>query len=184
MESITDEKVWIFSGIPASGKTTTAKEFAKKFPKAALISRDDLQDQIVSGNVRPNALPKEEACFQTDMNIRNQCALAQSYLQHGFIPICDDVVGENQLAIYKELLKNNQIHLVTLNPHLDLAKKRDKQRNNESRFYFQESQIKRGELLQNIVLTVSNQGLWIDNSTISVEETVDYILKNVEKCIV
>ena len=69
-------------------------------------------------------------------------------------------------------------------PHLDLAKKRDKQRNNESRFYFQESQIKRGELLQNLVLTVSNQGLWIDNSTISVEETVDYILKNVEKCIV
>ena len=178
------KKVWIFNGIPASGKTTTAKEFAKKFPKAALISRDDLQDQIVSGNVRPNALPKEEACFQTDMNIRNQCALAQSYLQHGFIPICDDVVGENQLAIYKELLKNNQIHLVTLNPPLDLAKKRDEQRNNESRFYVQQSQIKRGEILQNLVLTVSNQGLWIDNSTISVEETVDYILKNVEKCIV
>ena len=178
------KKVWIFNGIPASGKTTTAKEFAKKFPKAALISRDDLQDQIVSGNVRPNALPKEEACLQTDMNIRNQCALAQSYLQHGFIPICDDVVGENQLAIYKELLKNNQIHLVTLNPPLDLAKKRDEQRNNESRFYVQQSQIKRGEILQNLVLTVSNQGLWIDNSTISVEETVDYILKNVEKCIV
>ena len=176
------KKVWIFNGIPASGKTTTAKEFAKKFPKAALISRDDLQDQIVSGNVRPNGLPKEEAYFQTDMNIRNQCALAQSYLQHGFIPICDDVVGENQLAIYKELLKNNQIHLVTLNPPLDLAKKRDEQRNNESRFYVQQSQIKRGEILQNLVLTVSNQGLWIDNSTISVEETVDYILKNVEKC--
>lgn len=176
------KKVWIFNGIPASGKTTTAKEFAKKFPKAALISRDDLQDQIVSGNVRPNGLPKEEAYFQTDMNIRNQCALAQSYVQHGFIPICDDVVGENQLAIYKELLKNNQIHLVTLNPPLDLAKKRDEQRNNESRFYVQQSQIKRGEILQNLVLTVSNQGLWIDNSTISVEETVDYILKNVEKC--
>ncbi|MBS58098.1 MAG: hypothetical protein CL735_04980 [Chloroflexi bacterium] len=178
------KKVWIFNGIPASGKTTTAKEFAKKFPKAALISRDDLQDQIVSGSVRPNAFPKEEAAFQTDMNIRNQCALAQSYLQHGFIPICDDVVGENQLAIYKELLNNNQIHLVTLNPQLDLAKKRDKQRNNESRFYFQQSQIKRGEILQNLVLTVSNQGLWIDNSTISVEETVDYILKNVEQSIV
>ena len=176
------KKVWIFNGIPASGKTTTAKEFAKKFPKAALISRDDLQDQIVSGNVRPNGLPKEEAYFQTDMNIRNQCALAQSYVQHGFIPICDDVVGENQLAIYKELLKNNQIHLVTLNPPLDLAKKRDEQRNNESRFYVQQSQIKRGEILQNLVLTVSNQGLWIDNSTISVEETVYYILKNVEKC--
>jgi len=63
-----------------------------------------------------------------------------------------------------------------------LAKKRDEQRNNESRFYVQQSQIKRGEILQNLVLTVSNQGLWIDNSTISVEETVDYILKNVEKC--
>ena len=185
------KKVWIFNGIPASGKTTTAKEFAKKFPKAALISRDDLQDQIVSGNVRPNALPKEEACFQTDMNIRNQCALAQSYVQHGFIPICDDVVGENQLAIYKELLKNNQIHLVTLNPTLDVAQKRDKLRSSESQFnvpvsldLVQQDRMARWKILQESVLTLSGIGLWIDNSTMTIEETVSYILKNKEKCIV
>ena len=183
--------VWLISGRPAAGKTTTSKAFAKKFSKAAVISRDDLQDQIVSGNVQPDALPIEEAGFQIDMNVRNQCALAKSYLQHGFIPICDEVVGQYQLAIYKKLLKDNKIHLVTLNPTLDVAQKRDKLRSSESQFnvpvsldLVQQDRMARWKILQESVLTLSGIGLWIDNSTMTIEETVSYRLKNKEKCIV
>ena len=39
-------------------------------------------------------------------------------------------------------------------------------------------------MLHKLILTVSDKGLWIDNSIMSVEETVSYILKNNEKCIV
>ena len=46
--------VWIISGIPAVGKTTTSKVLAKRFDKAVVISRDDLQAQIISGNVWPD----------------------------------------------------------------------------------------------------------------------------------
>ena len=34
--------VWIISDIPAAGKTTTSKTLAKRFAKAAVISRDYL----------------------------------------------------------------------------------------------------------------------------------------------
>ena len=183
MESITMNEIWIFNGIPAAGKTTISKAFAKRFSHAAVISRDDLQNQILSGNVPPDGLPIEEASFQINMNIRNQCALARSYLQHGFTPICDEVVGEFQLNIYKELLKDYEIHLVTLNPSLDSAQKRDKQRSSKSQFYVAQSKVERGKMLQKSIFTVSDQGLWIDNSIISVEETINYTLKNKENCL-
>ena len=183
MKSRTDNELWIFSGVPAAGKTTTSKAFAKRFAHAAVISRDDLQDQILSGNVRPDGLPIEEASFQMNMNVRNQCALAKSYLQHGFTAICDEVVGEHQLDVYKELLKDYEIHLVTLNPTLDLAAKRDKQRSNETQFYVDQSKVDRGKMLHKLILTVADKGLWIDNSNMTVEETISYILKNKEDCI-
>jgi len=184
------QELWIFNGIPSAGKTTTAKAFAKKFAKAAVISRDDLQDQIISGSVRPDGLPIEDAALQIDMNVRNQCSLVKSYVQHGFIAICDDVIGEHQLAIYESSLKDYPINLVTLNPTLDVAQERDKQRSSESQFNpqvsvqsVQQDRMARWKNLQETVLTLSGIGLWIDNSRISVEDTVKHILKNKEKCL-
>ena len=91
----------------------------------------------------------------------------------------------------KKLLKDNKIHLVTLNPTLDVAQKRDKLRSSESQFnvpvsldLVQQDRMARWKILQESVLTLSGIGLWIDNSTMTIEETVSYILKNKEKCIV
>ena len=93
------------------------------------------------------------------------------------------MVGEHQLDVYKELLKDYEIHLVTLNPTLDLAAKRDKQRSNETQFYVDQSKVDRGKMLHKLILTVADKGLWIDNSNMTVEETISYILKNKEDCI-
>ena len=51
-----EQGVWIISGVPAAGKTTTAKSLAKTFDKAAVINRDDLQAQIISGSVEDSSL--------------------------------------------------------------------------------------------------------------------------------
>ena len=130
-------------------KTTTSKAFAEKFSKAAVISRDNLQDQIISGNVWPDGTPQEEANFQIDMNIRNQCSLATSYLKHGFIPICDEVVGKDQLLTYQERLKGYNLFLITINPPFEIVLKRDKQRSKRSRF----NNPIRYEILKELVLT-------------------------------
>ena len=81
------QEVWIISGVPAAGKTNTSKALARAFDRAAVISRDELQAQIISGNVWPDGRPASEADLQIDLNVRNQCALANSYLLHGFIPM-------------------------------------------------------------------------------------------------
>jgi hypothetical protein len=35
-----------------------------------------------------------------------------------------------------------------------------------------------------LILTVSDKGLWVDNSKMTIEETVSYILQNKEKCLI
>ena len=42
------QEVWIISGVPAAGKTNTSKALARSFDRAAVISRDELQPQIIS----------------------------------------------------------------------------------------------------------------------------------------
>ena len=129
--------------------------------------------------------------------------LDQSFKNFEFL-IIDDCSTDNSYEIMKEfndqrikiiknkkLLKDNKIHLVTLNPTLDVAQKRDKLRSSESQFnvpvsldLVQQDRMARWKILQESVLTLSGIGLWIDNSTMTIEETVSYILKNKEKCIV
>ena len=42
------QEVWIISGVPPAGKTNTSKALARSFGTAAVISRDELQAQIIS----------------------------------------------------------------------------------------------------------------------------------------
>jgi hypothetical protein len=104
------------------------------FAKAAVIGRDELQTQIISGNVLLYGKPTSEADLQIDLNVRNQCALANSYLSHGFVPICDDVVSKQQPDIYHLKLKTSAVYLVTLNPRYAIVRRRDANRPAESRF--------------------------------------------------
>ena len=174
------QEVWIISGVPAAGKTNTSKALAKTFAKAAVVSRDELQAQIISGNVWPDGRPTSEADLQIDMNVRNQCALANSYLSHGFVPICDDVVSKNQLDIYLSELKTAAVYLVTLNPPFTVVTQRDAGRPPDDRF----GNTERWRLLYQIIETLNGVGLWFDNSNMTVQQSVGYILDNKTKCLV
>jgi predicted ATPase len=174
------QEVWIISGVPAAGKTNTSKALASTFDRAAAISRDELQAQIISGNVWPDGRPTSEADLQIDMNVRNQCALANSYLHHGFVPVCEDVVGKQQLDIYQSKLKTSAVYLVTLNPPYAIVRQRDADRPAEDRF----ANPARWNLLYQYTETLNGVGLWFDNSNMTVQQSVEYILGNKTKCLV
>ena len=174
------QAVWIISGVPAAGKTKTSKALAKTFAKSAVISRDELQTQIISGNVWPDGTPTSEADLQIDLNVRNQCALANSYLYHGFVPICDDVVSKQQLDIYLSELETPAVYLVTLNPPYTVVTQRDACRPPDDRF----SNPERWRLLYRYIETLSGVGLWFDNSNMTVEQSIKYILDNKDACLI
>ena len=174
------QEVWIISGVPAAGKTNSSKALARAFDRAAVISRDELQAQIISGNVWPDGRPTSEADLQIDLNVRNQCALANSYLLHGFVPICDDVVSKRQLDIYRSELKTSAVYLLTLHPPYPVVRQRDAGRLEEDRF----GNPVRWHLLYRYIETLNGVGLWFDNSNMTVQQSVEYILDNKTKCLV
>ena len=172
--------VWIVSGIPSVGKTTTSFALAKKLHKSSVVSGDDLQDQIVSGNVGPSELPKEDSDMQIELTVRNQAILAKSYADSGFTPVCDNVFGRKQLDIFVNLLRGYQVHLVNLTADFAVIQDRDTKRIPEEQF----NNPDRWKLLLSLTSELSGLGLWVDNSVRTPEETAAYILNHKNDAII
>ena len=73
---------------------------------------------------------------------------------------------------------------VTLNPPFHVVVERDNERSEVEKFDTESNPLpnpkKWWEHLKELILTVSDEGLWVDNSKMNIEETVTYILNNKE----
>ena len=169
--------VWIISGLPAAGKSTTVRELASRYPRAAAVRRDDLQAQLVAGGVRPGDEPLAQSEAQIDLNIKNSCLLARSYAAHGFVPICEELVGTRHLPLFQQGLAGLEIRLVTLDPAVELVIQRDKARAPALQYH----KYDRLADLKRQIDTVRGTGLRLDNTGMTVAECVDDILANFER---
>ena len=178
-------EVWLISGIPASGKTTTSKKLAESLDKSIYISADELR---TNNQVLPYINTEEEVKEYSEKVIRKQSNLAKSMLEKSITPILDEVVGRQELSLYKDYLEGYDLLFVTLNPPFHIVVERDNERSEEEKFDTKSNPLPNPkqwwEHLKQLVLTVSDKGLWVDNSKMNIEETVTYILNNKEKCIV
>jgi predicted kinase len=167
------EGLFLISGIPGSGKTTVARMLAQRFPSAAHIEGDEVQNLIVSGGLHPQEEPADEAARQLRLRTRNVSLLADSFARAGILPIIDDTVVERQRARdYVADLEARPLRLVLLCPPLEVALGRD-----ATRGYKQVGQIWRhlDEVMRREMVGL---GLWLDNSQLAPADTVDAILES------
>ncbi|CAM5457717.1 hypothetical protein GCM10010329_33100 [Streptomyces spiroverticillatus] len=160
----------LLSGIPGSGKSTVAAALAARFGASAHVEVDALQGMIVSGGQWPSPTPAPEADRQIFLRARNACLLAGSFARAGFLPVLDDVVvRSSHLDFYRETLTSVPLHVVFLAPGPMVAWQRNRTR-------AKVLDIDWSPLDEAMRTELGGEGIWIDNATLTVAETVDAVL--------
>jgi predicted kinase len=160
----------LVSGVPGAGKTTVARRLAERLPRSAHIEGDRVgHGLIVNGFVPPQGPPVAEAHAQLLLRRRNICLLADSFARAGFVPVIDDVViSPSVLDTYRELLATRPLALVQLAPSVDVVERRDAGRDKQLFGIW-------GHLDAELRRNMPRVGLWLDTSTLTVDETVDRV---------
>ncbi len=164
--------IWLVTGIPGAGKSTVARAMAERLERSAIVEGDALRNWVVRGGAWPQEGALEgEAERQYELAIRNMCLLARSYAEAGFTPFLDlVVVTRYHLEAFRGYLRGARLRLVVLAPEVDVTVQRDFGRGMKSGGGWTHlDEVMRREL--------DGLGLWIDNSRLSVEVTVEGIFE-------
>lgn len=168
--------LFILTGIMASGKSTVAEALARRLPESVHVRGDVFRKFVVNGREEMTAEPSDAALSQ--LQLRHELAIhaARRYVESGFNVVLQDVILGHYLQEFVDSLKDLSVAVVVLCPTPDVAEARDLAR--KKRAYQGWSAAGLDAVLRR---DTPKLGLWLDNSRLSVEETVDEILGNTER---
>lgn len=163
------------TGPSAAGKSTTAKLLASKWHKTcALIDFDKIRTFIKSGYVEPAIEWNDKAKQQWDLAKEVVTEMSKIYNKHDVDVVLEVFATPNDFENYKDLLKDLNYKFVVLLPTLESAIIRNNQRKGLPK-------LKEKDIRQNYEWSEGwrniKEAIIIDNTDLTVEETVDEIIK-------
>jgi predicted kinase len=167
--------IYVITGVMASGKSTVAEALARSLDKAVHLRGDIFRKMIVTGREEMCENPSNEALSQLDMRYSITANAAKEYYNNGFsVVVQDNFLGE-KLLYFVELLKEYPIYVIVLNPSTKTIEQREKNRGKQGYIGFTVE-----SLYKVFIEETPRIGLWLDTSNMSIEETVNEILRRAD----
>ena len=172
-------RLFVITGIMAAGKSSVAQALAERFPASVHVRGDTFRRFVVNGYARmtPDASP--QALEHLRLRYRLAASTADAYVAAGFVTVLQDVILGGELPAFLAMLRTRPLALVVLAPSAEEVTRRESARNKTAYTAFTPRAMDAAMRESTEAL-----GLWLDTSTLTVEESVDGILANIDKSMV
>ncbi len=164
---------YLLTGVMASGKSTTAQTLAERLPRCVHLRGDLFRRMIVSGREEMADPPSQEALRQLHLRYRLAAQAAGGYWEAGFSVVLQDNYYGPDLANMVALLEDIPVRVVVLCPDAETVKAREAARGKTGYVGFEPA-----SLLETFRRETPRLGFWLDNSRLTVEESVEKILEH------
>lgn len=166
-----EHKIYLITGVMASGKSTVAELLASKLERGVHLRGDVFRRMIVSGREEMSSEPSEEAVRQLHLRYRLAADAAKVYYDHGFSVVLQDNYYGEELVRILNLLQDYPVETVVLCPGVEVVKQREETRGKVGYTGFTVESLYEGFLKD-----TPRIGLWLDTSDWTPEQTVNEIL--------
>jgi adenylylsulfate kinase-like enzyme len=169
--------VILITGIMAVGKSTVAQRLAERLATSVHLRGDLFRRMIVNGRAEMGLALAEEAYAQLLLRYQLAINVAKHYVAAGFTVIYQDIVIGKELTDVVEALAGEELYVVVLCPTVAAITAREAGRNKSG--YSPSFTV--ADFDRQFRAETPRVGLWLDSSTLSVDETVDAILANLDQ---
>ena len=166
--------VVLVTGISASGKSTVAEALARRFARGVHVRGDVFRRMVVAGREEMSASPSPEAWRQLRLRYRLAAHAADEYAAAGFSVVVQDVVVGPVLSEYVAAIRTRPLAVVVLTPSPAVVARREAGRDKVA---YRTGAATLAALDSALRTSTPRLGLWLDTSALSVDETVDEILR-------
>lgn len=177
--TIDPPRLILITGIMAAGKSTVAQHLAERLPHSVHLRGDVFRRMMVNGRAEMTRELSAAAAEQLRLRYRLAAAAADLYLQAKFSVVYQDIILGPHLTEVVQYYQSHPLHVVVLCPTPAVVAAREAGRRKVGY---------RGITVADLDRVLREEtpqlGLWLDSSTFTVSETVDYILANLSAAIV
>lgn len=171
-----EQSVILITGIMAAGKSTIAQQLAERLPKSVHLRGDSFRRMIVNGQAKIESPLSDEAMSQLLLRYELAAITARRYCSAGFTVVCQDVIIGSVLNDAVQMYNGQNLYVIVLCPSPEVALERDKMRHKQVYEAWTPEDLDYG-----LRHDTPRIGLWLDTSSLTVEETVDTILEQIDK---